>query len=91
LLGALNKGLCGAAASSGETVVVDDVSNDPRYLAGSTLVKSEIVVPIFVRKKLAGELDIESYFSNTFTHPERAFVEECTAIVEKYLSKSKPD
>jgi putative methionine-R-sulfoxide reductase with GAF domain len=37
------------------------------------------------------ELDIESYFSNTFTHPERAFVEECTAIVEKYLSKSKPD
>lgn len=87
----LNKGLCGAAASSGETVVVDDVSNDPRYLAGSTLVKSEIVVPIFVRKKLAGELDIESYFSNTFTHPERAFVEECAAIVEKYLSKSKPD
>src|SRR5579863_3803409 len=36
----LNTGLCGAAATSGRTVVVDDVSKDPRYLAGSPLVKS---------------------------------------------------
>src|SRR6516165_11516240 len=53
----LNTGLCGAAASSGQTVVVADVSKDPRYLAGSTLVKSEIVIPIYVNKTLAGELD----------------------------------
>src|SRR5580693_17572 len=45
----LDTGLCGAAASSGQTVVVDDVAKDPRYLAGSPLVKSEIVVPIFVK------------------------------------------
>src|SRR5450631_2284845 len=56
----LNTGLCGAAASTGQVVVVQDVSTDPRYLAGSTLVKSEIVVPIYVNKKLAGELDIDS-------------------------------
>ncbi|MGB6330930.1 MAG: GAF domain-containing protein, partial [Candidatus Sulfotelmatobacter sp.] len=43
----LNSGLCGAAASSGQTVVVHDVSKDPRYLSGSPLVNSEIVVPIF--------------------------------------------
>src|SRR5271169_5589842 len=41
----LNSGLCGAAARSGKTVVVHDVSKDPRYLAGSPLVKCEIVVP----------------------------------------------
>jgi putative methionine-R-sulfoxide reductase with GAF domain len=41
----LNTGLCGAAASGGQIVVVHDVSKDPRYLAGSTLVKSGIVVP----------------------------------------------
>src|SRR5271166_4266897 len=29
----LNQGICGAAASSGKTIVVDDVSKDPRYLA----------------------------------------------------------
>src|SRR4029077_17842648 len=62
----LSKGLCGAAASSGQVVVVQDVSRDPRYLAGSSLVKSEIVVPIYAKKKLAAELDIESYFADTF-------------------------
>jgi len=47
----LNKGLCGAGASSGQIIVVQDVSTDPRYLPGSNLVKSEIVVPIFVKKQ----------------------------------------
>jgi len=47
----LDKGLCGAAATTGRVIVVQDVSADPRYLAGSSLVKSEIVVPIFVNKK----------------------------------------
>jgi L-methionine (R)-S-oxide reductase len=83
----LNVGLCGAAASSGQTVVVDDVSKDPRYLAGSPLVKSEIVVPIFVKKKLAAELDVESYFTATFTKPEQSFVQACAAIVEACLAK----
>jgi L-methionine (R)-S-oxide reductase len=62
----LDTGLCGAAAS-GQIVVVHDVSTDPRYLSGSHMVKSEIVVPIFVKNKLAAELDIESYFASTFT------------------------
>jgi L-methionine (R)-S-oxide reductase len=84
----LNIGLCGSAASSGETVVVDDVSKDPRYLPGSPLVKSEIVVPIFVRKKLAAELDIESYFTATFNKSEQKFVEACAAIAQEYLGKA---
>jgi putative methionine-R-sulfoxide reductase with GAF domain len=49
-------------------------------------VKSEIVVPIFVNNKLAAELDIESYFSSTFTEPEQVFVETCAAIVGRYLA-----
>jgi putative methionine-R-sulfoxide reductase with GAF domain len=69
-------------------VVVDEVSKDPRYLAGSPLVHSEIVVPISVRNKLAGELDIESYFPGTFTKTEQNFVEACAAVVEKYLGKT---
>src|ERR1700689_385328 len=73
----LNQGICGAAASSGQTVVVDDVSKDPRYLAGSPLVKCEIVVPIFVKNKLVGELDVESYFTSTFSRAEQEFVESC--------------
>jgi L-methionine (R)-S-oxide reductase len=83
----LHTGLCGAAARSAQTVVVGDVSKDPRYLAGSSMVTSEIVVPIFVKNKLAAELDIESYFPGTFTKPEQVFVEACAAVVGKYLAK----
>jgi GAF domain-containing protein len=83
----LNTGLCGAAAREAQTVVVHDVSKDPRFLAGSPLVKCEIVVPLFVKNKLAAELDIESYFTTTFTKPEQEFVEACASIVAKYLGK----
>ena len=85
----LNKGLCGLAATSGQTVVVQDVSTDARYLAGSALVKSEIVVPIFTNKKLAAELDIESYFPATFTTVEQAFVEATSALVGRYMETKK--
>jgi len=68
----LNTGLCGAAASSGQTVVVHDVSKDARYLAGSTLVKSEIVIPILVNKTLAAEFDIESYFAKPSINRSRS-------------------
>lgn len=83
----LNTGLCGAAATSGQVVIVQDVSADPRYLAGSSLVKSEIVVPIFVKKTLAAELDVESYFAGTFTQTEQEFVEACAKVVGDYLAK----
>lgn len=85
----LDKGLCGAAAKTGQVVVVQDVSKDPRYLAGATtMVKSEIVVPIFAHKKLAAELDIESYFVDTFTKAEQVFVESCAGIVGNYLART---
>jgi L-methionine (R)-S-oxide reductase len=83
----LSNGLCGAAATSGQVVVVQDVSTDPRYLAGSSLVKSEIVVPIYVNKNLAAELDIESYFVDTFTKPEQEFVGACAGVLAIYLAK----
>jgi len=83
----LDTGLCGAAATTRQTVVVQDVTADPRYLPGSTMVNSEIVVPIVVKNALAGELDVESYFANTFDKAEQAFVEGCAAVVAKFLSK----
>jgi GAF domain-containing protein len=83
----LSNGLCGAAATTGKVVVVQDVTKDPRYLAGTSLVKSEIVVPIYANKKLAAELDIESYFVDTFTKEEQEFVEACAALLAKYLGK----
>jgi L-methionine (R)-S-oxide reductase len=84
---AVSIGLCGAAATSGKVVAVQDVSKDPRYLAGSSMVKSEIVVPMFVNKKLAAELDVESYFADTFTKPEQDFIESCANVVTASLAR----
>lgn len=85
----LNKGLCGAAATSRQTVVVNDVANDPRYLSGSEIVKANMVVPIFARNELVAELDIESYFANTFTRAEQAFAEAIAVTVGKFLEKKR--
>ncbi len=87
----LDKGLCGAAATSGKTVAVNNVAADPRYL-GSDLVKSNIVVPIFlqksgVKKRVVAELCIESYFADTFNAPEQKFIESCAALVGRYMEK----
>jgi len=84
----LNQGICGAAASSGKTVVVDDVSTDTRYLACSLETKSEIVVPIFVRGKVVGELDIDSHFPAAFKGEDRELVEYCAGLVGQYLERS---
>ena len=79
----LHQGICGAAASSGLTVVVDDVNQDPRYLACSLETKSEIVVPVFVRGKVVGELDIDSHFAAAFTSEHQDLVQHCARLVGK--------
>ncbi len=81
----LNQGICGAAASSGQTVVVDDVNKDPRYLACSLETRSEIVVPVFANGKVVGELDIDSHFPAAFTSEHKDFVQHCAMLVGKKL------
>src|SRR3954465_6070397 len=81
----LNQGICGAAASSGQTVVVDDVAKDPRYLACSLETKSEIVVPVFAHGKVVGELDIDSHFPAAFTSEHQALVQHCAQLVGEKL------
>jgi GAF domain-containing protein len=73
------QGLCGSAAAGGETVVVDDVRRDPRYLTtfGSTL--SEIIVPVRdpATGRVAGLIDVESDRAGAFTQEDRTFLEAC--------------
>lgn len=84
----LNQGICGAAASSGETVIVDDVHSDPRYLACSIETRSEIVAPVRVRGKVVGELDIDSHQPAAFRAEDRSLVEACAALVGRYLERA---
>jgi L-methionine (R)-S-oxide reductase len=81
----LNQGICGAAASTGKTIIVDDVKSDSRYLACSLETKSEIVVPIFVGGKVAGELDIDSHFLAAFTHEDKELYEHAATLLGKWM------
>jgi L-methionine (R)-S-oxide reductase len=81
----LNQGICGAAASSGKTIIVDDVNSDSRYLACSLETKSEIVVPVFVHGIVVGELDIDSHFLAAFGPDDRKLCEHAAAILGKFL------
>lgn len=83
----LHQGLCGSAASTGKSVVVNDVSSDPRYLTGSALVKSEMVAPVLVKGKVVAEIDVNSYFSATFGRDEQDLVEACAAAVAKQMEQ----
>jgi L-methionine (R)-S-oxide reductase len=83
----VSEGICGAAVALGETLVIDDVQSDPRYLACSIETKSEIVVPLRVRGRIVGEIDIDSHAPAAFNGADRAFVEECARIVGEWTEK----
>jgi GAF domain-containing protein len=85
----VTQGICGAAVAKGETVVVDDVHADPRYLSCSIKTKSEIVVPIYARGKVIGEIDIDSHAPAAFAEMDRAFLEEVARIVGAFI-ESRP-
>jgi GAF domain-containing protein len=71
----LHRGICGAAASQKQTIIVDDVNSDPRYLACSIETKSEIVAPIMRGEIVLGEIDIDSDQPAAFRANDRALVE----------------
>jgi L-methionine (R)-S-oxide reductase len=82
----LGRGLCGAAAATEKAIVVNNVANDGRYILASSIVKSEMVVPIMVRGKFAALIDIQSYFADTFKDPnDGSFVESCARIVARFM------
>jgi L-methionine (R)-S-oxide reductase len=83
----ITKGLCGAAATTKKTVLVNDVANDPRYFAGSEIVKANLIVPILTKNELIAELDIESYFTNTFAKTDQTFAEDVAQLVGKFMEK----
>ena len=81
----LNKGVCGAAVREGQTIVVDDVNADARYLACSLETRSEIVIPIQARGQIIGELDIDSEQLAAFGPDEQAALEAVAEIIGHFL------
>ncbi|MFL5922049.1 MAG: GAF domain-containing protein [Gaiellaceae bacterium] len=80
----VGQGVCGAAAASGETEVVNDVNADPRYLACFPSTRSEIVVPIAHEGTIVGEIDIDSDRPAAFGNDDRAFLERIALQISSY-------
>jgi L-methionine (R)-S-oxide reductase len=77
----IGTGVCGAAAASGRTEIVPDVSADPRYLACFASTRSEIVVPIFHENEVVGEIDVDGSDLDAFDDTDARFLEEVAALL----------
>jgi L-methionine (R)-S-oxide reductase len=80
----VGEGICGAAAATGRTEVVDDVNADPRYLACFPSTHSEIVVPIAYEGRVVGEIDIDSDRPAAFGGNDRDFLERVALLISPY-------
>ena len=82
----LGQGICGAAATSGETIVVDDVNADRRCLAGFVNPRAEIVVPIKDERRVYGEIDIDSDHQGAFGLADRELLEGVSARLAERMA-----
>ncbi|MFQ6009096.1 MAG: GAF domain-containing protein [Candidatus Zixiibacteriota bacterium] len=83
----LNQGICGAAASQKQAIIVDDVNADPRFLACSTSTRSEIVVPLMDGDTCLGEIDIDSDCSSYFKFEDKEMLEAIAAVIVARLKE----
>ena len=81
----LSKGVCGAAASKKETVLVPDVHKFPGHIACDSTSRSEIVIPILKDGKLFGVLDMDSPELEYFKESDREILESTVKAIEKFI------
>jgi L-methionine (R)-S-oxide reductase len=80
----MGAGMCGLAARERKTIVLPDVRSDPRYIACSPTVRSEIVVPLLDGERILGVLDVDSDATNAFGPDDQELLETVASyVVEK--------
>ena len=81
----VGKGICGQVAASGETMVVQDVTQVENYISCGLDVQSEIVVPVLKNGKFVAELDIDSHSPAPFTNDDNVFLSKvCDLITDRF-------
>ncbi len=70
----LDEGITGSAAAARQPVLVRDVRTDPRYLNALDAVRAELAVPMLMRGRLVGVIDVQSTRLNAFTEQDRALL-----------------
>lgn len=77
------RGVCGTAAATDATQLVEDVHLFAGHIACDSASRSEIVIPLHKDGKVIGVLDIDSPSLGRFTEEDRAGLEMLTAMMEK--------
>lgn len=78
---ALGKGVCGQAAASKETIIVDNVKEHDNYISCDSRAMSEIVVPMLKGQQLIGVLDLDSPHIGDYDAVDKAYLEQFVAIL----------
>ena len=79
------KGVCGLAAETQKTFVIDDVAEEKNYIACSINVKSEIVVPIIKKDIVIGQIDIDSHTPSAFKQYDQQLLEKICRELAIYI------
>lgn len=74
-----SRGVCGACARSGTTLIVPDVDAFPDHIACASSTRSEIVVPVFSKGRLIAVFDVDSDTPDAFDELDQRQLEELLA------------
>ena len=75
------QGVCGEAAASRQTVIVEDVTQYDNYISCDSRARSEIVVPMVKDGRLVGVLDLDSHLLGDYDEIDREYLENFVAIL----------
>ena len=67
----VGEGVTGIAAQRREAILVNDVTQENRYISAVPNVRSELAVPLIVKNRLIGVLDLESPEPDHFTEEHK--------------------
>ena len=67
----LGEGITGVAAQRAEAILVGDVENHESYIPGVANVSSELAVPLIIKNRVIGVIDIESPIPDHFTEEHK--------------------
>ncbi len=85
----LGEGLTGVAGETLQPVMVGNVLEDPRYLNALDAVRSELTVPMVVRQKLVGVIDLQSTTPDAFTAQDRALLQLIASRVGSAIDNAR--
>ena len=80
------RGVCGTAFSTGETQLVPDVHRFPGHIACDGASNSEIVIPLRIKGRIVGVLDLDSPSFSRFSEDDRILLESCARVLEEELA-----